>query len=567
MKKLSFFARVKTWISSHKMSSIIILIIIIGVGYYIYTKTFTANATPQYVLSPAYIGTITQTVTGSGQVSAENQLDVTSEVSGKIQAINVSVGQHVNKGALLATIDSHDALINLESARIAYAKLVKPAKAGDIVNSHNTVTKAYNDGFNSVSTFYLDMPAVLTGIKDILYDHSGFLADQKSSYLSPTGLTYRQVAANSYEKAIVHYEMSASEYKNLTRTSATSSIEALMENTFATAKMMSVALQHLQTAVNFVITSQPDYSASDAVTASANVVTWSNQVNSDLTSIVSAQNTITSSNNSLAVLQTGPEDLDIQSQRLSLQQAEETYAKYFIRAPFDGVVGRIPVSVYGQAGASTVIATIIGDQKVANISLNEVDAAKVKAGQPVQITFDAIDGLNAVGTVGQVDLVGTVTQGVVSYNVKIIITTTDERIKPGMSINISIVTMEKTGVLIVPSSAVKTQANKKYVETLPVPTASTSARTMATSTRPSNGIQARMVTISSATAPTQILVTVGDSDDTNTEITSGLERGQFVVTRTIAAGSATTATPNILSSLGGNRGATGATRAVVRPGN
>lgn len=580
---------------AHKISTVIILIIIIGGGYYTYKKTTAANAAPQYVLAPARMGTITQTVTGSGQVNAENQLDVTSEVSAKILAINASVGQHVKKGDLLATLDSHDALISLESARIAYAKLVKPAKQGDLANAQNSVMKAYNDGFNAVSALYLDLPNIMSGTKDMLYGTDGFLSDQKSSYLISTGRAYRESANDSYDKASIQYQNALLEYKSMSRASATSSINQLISNSYSMAKMVSVVLQNLQNTLTFITSTQPDYNSSTASATAANVISWSNQINTDLSAILAAQNSIASSENSLSTLVTGAEDLDIQSQRLSLQQAEETYAKYFVRAPFDGIVGRIPVSVYGQASASTVIATIIGDRKIANISLNEIDAAKVKPGQRVTITFDAIDGLNATGTVDHVDLVGTVSQGVVSYTVKVIIETRDERIKPGMSINISIVTKEKSGVLIVPSSAIKTSSGKKYVETLPIPAASSTPRMntsfnnatntssynpapnasssyarneFASSTPMRSGAfgQARTVTITSATAPTQITVTTGDTDDTNTEVVSGLERGQFVVTRTIAAGSATTVTPNILSSIGGNRGA-GASRTTARPAN
>jgi HlyD family secretion protein len=584
MKKISFVAKIKNWVSAHKIASIIILILVIALAYYIYSKTSAANAATQYVMAPARIGTITQTVTGSGQVLAENQLDVTSETSGKIQSITATVGQHVNKGQLLATLDAKDALITLESARLAYAKLVKPAKAGDVINSQNTVIKSYTDGFNAASSLYLDLPTIMSGVKDMFYESDGFMSDKKVSYMIPTARAYRETALNSYDRVAIQYQQSVDEYKSLSRSSATTSINLFIQHSSDMAKAISSMLQNVQNTLTFIATAQPDYFPTALPAAAASVSSWSGQINSDLSSIVSSQNSITSSENSLKTLIEGAEDLDIQSQRLSLQQAEATYAKYFVRAPFDGIVGRIPVSQYGQASASTIIATIIGDQKIANISLNEVDAAKVQAGQTVNITFDAIDGLNAIGTVGQVDLVGTVSQGVVSYNVKVIITTVDERIKPGMSINISIVTKEKAGVLIVPSSAIKTQGGKKYVETLPVPApASTSVaytrgmnatttfmrNSVATGTmmRSGSSTQSRTVTITSATAPTQIPVTTGDTDDTNTEIVTGLERGQFVVTRTIAAGTATAATPNILSSIGGNRNAGGATRAAVRPAN
>ena len=86
---------------------------------------------------------------------------------------------------------------------------------------------------------------------------------------------------------------------------------------------------------------------------------------------------------------------------------------------------------------------------------------------------------------------------------------------------------------------------------------------------------ARTLTISTITQPQQAVVVTGDSDDTNTEIVSGLTRGQFVVTKTITSGTAqTTTAPSLLSSLGGGRGGAaggGAARitggGAGRPGN
>lgn len=600
MKKTSLISRVRHWVKAHKLASIVIVIVIGSGIYYIYHRSSAANSTPQYVLTMARTGSVTQTVTGSGQVSAENQLDVTSEVSSKVQTINVTVGQHVNKGDLLVSLDAHDAAISLESARIAYAKLVQPAKDGDLTNAKNSVTKAYTDAYNAASSLHLDLPGIMSGTKSMLYDADGFLSDQYTSNLISTARTYRDTAGRLYDRAAEHYATSLRLYKESSRSSASSTIDTLIDDSYQTAQMVATALQALQNTLTYVTTYQPDYHAVDAAAAASSITTWSTQINSDLSSIVSAQSGIASAENNLSTLIHGADTLDVQSQRLSLQQAQETYANYFIRAPFDGIVGRIPVSVYGQAGASTIVATIIGDRKIANISLNEVDAAKVNVGQPVTITFDAIDGLNATGTVERVDLVGTVSQGVVSYTVRVAIDTQDDRIKPGMSMNVSIATKVTPDVLIVPSTAIKTQNGKKYVEILPesaLPASTTAMSRNSGNLNRTNGTgssspmmygqdasstggyafrsgqntgstrPARTVNVTTAVTPIQVSVTTGDTDDTNTQIVSGLERGQWVITRTIASGTATTATPNILTSIGGNRAGGGATRAVARPGN
>ena len=98
---------------------------------------------------------------------------------------------------------------------------------------------------------------------------------------------------------------------------------------------------------------------------------------------------------------------------------------------------------------------LITKQKIAEISLNEVDAAKVKVGQKVTLTFDAIDGLSITGEVSEIDALGTVSQGVVTYGVKIAFDTQDERVKSGMSVSAAIITDVKQNVLLVPNAAVK----------------------------------------------------------------------------------------------------------------
>ena len=136
----------------------------------------------------------------------------------------------------------------------------------------------------------------------------------------------------------------------------------------------------------------------------------------------------------------------------------------------------------------------------------------------------------------EVDLVGTVTQGVVNYNVKIAFDTQDDRVKSGMSVSASIITQTKQDVIVVPNSAVKIQNGAHYVEVVDKNTAATDNQGVALST-----------------TPTQQAVEVGISDDTSTEITSGLSEGDKVVTKTIS-GTATTATTNSAPSLFGSGG-------------
>ena len=624
MNNKSIFSRIGTSLKAHKAeTTIIVLVCLIG-GYEIYHSSSAANATTQYVVSPAHMGTLTQTVTGTGQVSASNQTDIQSQVSGTIESINVKVGDAVTSGQLLATMDSSNAAISLKNAQVSLAKLREPAKATDISNATQNISKSYGDLYNAVSTVYLDLPSIMTGLNDMFYKPNGFLSDQALTYLTPDARTYRLTADKGFDSSYTAYQNILLEYKNTSQDSSTSTIARLASDTEDLIKGISKVASDAQNAITFITTSQPDYEKTTATAAANNINTWSNQINTDLANLVSAENTLQSNENTLTNLVIGADQYDLQAAELNLEQAQKTYDSYFIRAPYDGIIGRIPVNVFGQAGNGTVVATIVGAQKLATVSLDEVDAAKVQTGQPVSITFDAIDNFTATGTVQVVDQVGTVSQGVVSYGVKILINTADPRIKPGMSVNTTIITTVLNNVLLIPTAAIKASGNMSYVNVLNVSTTTirallsanrpaTSSTTnayarsgqnpnsngtstnpgyiasstdqgdfgsttvrMASSTRSFGGRslsgrqnQTISLTIPSPVPPQQAMIVTGLSDDTNTVVTSGLQPGQWVVTKTItgSSGASTSSTaPSILSSLGGGaRGLGGGARPAAAP--
>lgn len=596
MKKL--YSSFVKFIIKHKVWSGLIIIALIGGGYEIYRYSLPVAA-PQYTISRARMGNIIQTVTGTGQVSATNQLSITSQVSGTIESINVAVGQHVSTGDLIATIDPTNALNSLNSAKLSLSKLTEAPKVTDLSNAQNSLTQSYGNAYDAISNTFISLQTVIPGLNTLLYGQGAFLSDQEASYLTTTGQTDRLQASMSFDAANSQYLTVLAEYKSLTRQSATSTIVQVLADTYQLAKNVSNAVQNTQNTITFVTTSQPSYLAKDAATAQANVVTWSNSITNNLSALLSAQTGITSAQNSLTTLVVGTDPLDVQSAQLAVNQAQQTYANYFIRAPFNGVIGLLPASVYNQASGGTNIATIISDQKMATLSLNEVDASTVKVGDPVSLTFNAINNFTATGTVSEVDLVGTVSSGVVSYGVKVSINTADPRINPGMSVNAIITTNEIDNVLVVPVAAIKAQGNQNYVQTFDPTVVSTymqsvaatngitlgsttrafgsstgqfgggnyaSSTYQASSTRQFTGTSGTRggagTTMTSATAPTNTTVTIGATDGTNTQIISGIGAGTWVVTKTTAAANivkTTTAAPSLLSSLGASgRGGFGA---------
>lgn len=180
-------------------------------------------------------------------------------------------------------------------------------------------------------------------------------------------------------------------------------------------------------------------------------------------------------------------------------------------APIRGTVNEVNIKNgddLGKISSSTTTKQspiIIGDLGTlkAAVAINEVDISRVSIGQKVMLKFDALDSLEVSGRVEKIDALGTVTQGVVSYTVVAGFDTLDPRIKPDMSVSASIITDVKQNVVVVPSSAVKSEGEEYYVEILKDNT------------------------------PVRKTVTVGATNNTQTEIRSGVSEGEKVVTQTI----------------------------------
>lgn len=157
----------------------------------------------------------------------------------------------------------------------------------------------------------------------------------------------------------------------------------------------------------------------------------------------------------------------IQNAQATLQQREATLngaqidlERTVIRAPIDGVVINRAVDVGQTVAASMsapVLFTIAQDLSVIQIDaqVDESDIGQIREGQQASFTVDAFPGRDYEGRVDQVRLAATNEANVVTYTVVITADNPEQRLLPGMTANIDIVTGERTGVLTVPNGALR----------------------------------------------------------------------------------------------------------------
>ena len=221
-----------------------------------------------------------------------------------------------------------------------------------------------------------------------------------------------------------------------------------------------------------------------------------------------------------------------------------------ITAPISGIVSNLTIAEGAPITASTSSnSSAVTSQKVATITipqggtqaivgLSEIDAGKVSAGHKATLTLDAFPNKNFTGKVILVNTNGQVSSGVTTYPATISFDTSASDIYPNMSVTAKIITNVKNDVILVPSAAVQTAGGQATMRVL------------------NNG------------ALNTVNVEVGDSNDTQTEITSGINEGDTVVTSVSSPTARTGATSSPFGAFGGgNRGGGGGAGVRVFRGN
>ena len=159
----------------------------------------------------------------------------------------------------------------------------------------------------------------------------------------------------------------------------------------------------------------------------------------------------------------------VASSKESVQKAQTNLGYATITSPIDGVVLSKSVEE-GQTVAASFntpelfnIAQDLTDMRVI-ADIDEADIGGVKEGQRVSFTVDAFPDDKFEGQVTQVRQQATTTSNVVTYEVVISAPNKDLKLKPGLTANVTIYTLEKNDVLAVPSKALRFIPNEALLK-------------------------------------------------------------------------------------------------------
>ncbi len=350
-------------------------------------------------------------------------------------------------------------------------------------------------------------------------DTSGATTQYQSAQLTYTTATARLQAAISAASSSLTSAGSSVSAAQSTLSSATSNFDSALDpargdllgfqNALASEMQLVTSITNELTQLDTnLATITSDVGGGGYVTAAQAVTTAQTKSSG---SLASAQSSYQAAILALNKTAAPPQSYDIAaayagvlSAQAALDKANNDVASATLTAPSAGVIAAINSQPGEEVAAGGTANPFIVLSNTSTIALHgtvgEADISKLKLGQVATVTVDALgSGTSLTGRVTSLDPVATIQQGVPVYGVDVTIDLPDPAVRAGMTGTANVIIASKQGVLTVPNLAIKSQGGKRYIQVL------------------RNG------------KVENVNATFGISNDSVTEVTSGVQTGDQVV--------------------------------------
>ncbi len=159
-------------------------------------------------------------------------------------------------------------------------------------------------------------------------------------------------------------------------------------------------------------------------------------------------------------------ELQVTDAALALETAKDNLDSAKIPAPFDGIVLKTNVGRGDLVSPGSLLLLYADISKVRlQAEVDEFDIGKVKPGQPVTITSDALGSTKLRSKVERVSPQAEVVNNISIFKISTVVSNRERKLMPGMSADISVLIRSDKGV-VVPSKAVSTVRTRSYIKVL-----------------------------------------------------------------------------------------------------
>ncbi|MBM7872123.1 HlyD family secretion protein [Clostridium pascui] len=415
-------------------------------------------------------GNIQEFVSGSNSIYFPNSKILYSKIGATVTKINFKEGDTVKAGDIIAEFDASDFESTLSTS------------TNELLQNQLTASA------NNEAVENLTIKASLTGNVTNIAVSEGDKVQAGGTVITITDTSKLKVTLTYNETDVK--KVSKGQSANVNLTSLMQSVNGIVtyissEPTVATAggKVYAVEIQmnnpgtltEGMTASAEINTSKGEVSSTNTAALSyINKQTVTSVTGGTVKSIsvrenqkISAGTVVMKMENDDLIRNKQSSDLKITSSQEKIALSSKQLEYYKIVSPIDGVITKINFKVGDTVKSGDEVANVSDPTEMDfDVSVDELDIAKISVGQKVNITIDAMEETEATPLIGKVIKIaveGTASNGVTSFPVTIKIDDKLDKIKGGMNANAEIEVNNKQNVLYIPIEAVTTSEKKNYV--------------------------------------------------------------------------------------------------------
>lgn len=510
----------------------IVLLSVGGGGYYFFMmdqNSVRAEAT--YTKTTATIGSIQQTISGTGTLEPIEQFDITSLVQGDILEDYIEIGMVVEEDQILYAIDDADLDLSILKAENSLSKSLRTYENSiDAINDltllsdyEGVVTSLYVDQGDAISSN--TKVADIVNSRDVITNSYYNIADAAAISIGQTAEIFIESTGEQLSGRVSHVASGET-------VSNSGAIVKLIEISFTNPGALTEGA--------YVTTLIGDYACNEASEVAYSVVeTIYADASGDITGLyISEGDYITKGKKVLTLKDDDLQDTIESSQQsveeaeLSLSNTKETLGEYEISSPIAGTIVDKDYKRGDKLDDNKTTLAVVADMSklIFTMDVDELDITTVHEGMTVTVTADAIPDGTFEGQIVSVGILGESSDGVSTYPVEVELAEYGGLL-PGMNVNADIVAAEAKDVVIVPLTAVQRGNTVLVTEAY----AQEIGATVLDMTEGNAGGRKReagtVYAIKSNTTPegyVNLTVSIGLNDDAYVEITSGLTEGAEV---------------------------------------
>jgi len=532
--------------------AIIILLAAIGGSVFYMNKVAAAKKQTGQLTAKVRTGDISVSVTGSGTLVSENKSDITTSLDGTVKKIYFKEGDSVKVGDLIMSLDDTDAQLNVEKAQsnLDQASVALSSNNADLAS---LTVKAPFDGEVVDIPLKIGDSVAKNGMVLTLTDKSKF------KLVVPFKNNIRSKLKKGMSVSVTAYDSAMDELTDLTGT-----ISVVNGASYKGAD--GTEIYNVQVSVPNNGTLKESMTAGVGITLDGNTYTSTvvgalsyadsrmvkcaaggtvSNIGVSVGQVVKKGKVLAQLSNSDLVLTKQTNQLKVTSLQSELTAAKNQLGYCSIKSPIKGVLAKLNYKEGNSVKLGAVLLVLTDlDNMEFDVPVDELDIAKIKPGQSVSVTIDALTEttkkpLEAVVT--KVALEGTTTSGVTTYAVTVKMNDSSQ-LKDGMNANGEITISDSKGILVAPIEAVLKRGQSSF---LMIKGATASGNTK----RQPRMSPAQQKYYQGASA---VEVKTGISNAKFIEITEGAKAGDVVVLPQVTAStSSTTKSTNSTRGLGG----------------